>query len=180
MTNKHNKAIGPPGIHIRPLEITIKPPIWCTANTCSLSQLKPQAGCSPVNDECIRATVIVTYNRETPACVGWDHFHVVCGLLFLSEINACVPSCTQTQLHALRGYCGSALMCSSLIIRTLLCPIRCRACQWKHGIDYLYSIIKPMTTWKGTKQRRNYAANGRGYALLFVTGSSSQCFSAWM
>lgn len=79
-------------------------------------------------------------------------FMLFVGFFFLSEINACVPPRTQTQLHAMRGYCGSAPMCSSLIIRTLLCPIRRRDRQWKHSIDYLHFIIKPITTRKGEKE----------------------------
>lgn len=73
----------------------------------------------------------------------------------------CVPSymCAQTPLHALRGYCGSALMCSSVIIRTLLCPIRHGDRQWKYNIDYLHFIIKPITTWKGEGKKWNKDEN---------------------
>lgn len=85
----------------------------------------------------------LTVWAESISCCLWASF--------LSEINVRAPSymCAQTQLHAMRGYCGSALMCSSVIIRTLLCPIRRGDRQWKHSIDYLHFIIKPITTWKG-------------------------------
>lgn len=77
---------------------------------------------------------------------------------FLSEINACVPAymCAQTQLHAIRGYCGSSRMCSSVIIRTLLCPIRRADRQWKHSIDNLHFIIKPITTWRGEGEKKEW------------------------
>lgn len=67
--------------------------------------------------------------------------------------------CAQTQLHAMRGYCGSALMCSAVIIRTELCPIRRRDRQWKHSIDDLHFMIKPITTWKGEKKEWNNDEN---------------------
>lgn len=128
-TNKHNRTMEG-----TPLEVISdhskypsSPPVWCAANTCSLSLLKPQAGFSPVNKERISLTVIVTYNGITPDnCVGSERSVLFLGF-FLSEINVRVPSrvFTQTQLCAVRGYYRSALMCSSVIIGTVLCPIGC-------------------------------------------------------
>lgn len=92
-----------------------------------------------------------------------------------SEINACgCVGCmcarvrARAQLHAMRGCSGSALMCSSLIIRTALRPIRHSDRRWKHSIDYVHFIRKPIPIWgeeKAVKQRWIQAANGSGPAL---------------
>lgn len=95
----------------------------------------------------------------------------------LSEINACACVCVHLHVHkhtvrTMRGCCGSALMCSSLIIRTLLRPIRHSDCQWKHSIDYVHFIIKPIPIWeeeKAVKQRRIQAANGSRQAFSLLT-----------
>lgn len=82
-------------------------------------------------------------------------------------LGACARA--RAQLHAMRGCSGgSALMCSSLIIRTALRPIRHSGRRWKHSIDYVHFIRKPIPIWgeeKAVKQRWIQAANGSGPAL---------------
>lgn len=108
-----------------------------------------------------------------------------CGVLFLLLLlplfsylkSMRVRVCVHLHVHkhtvrAMWGCRGSALMCSSLIIRTLLRPIRHSDCQWKHSIDYVHFIIKPITIWeeeKAVKQRRIQAANGSRQALSLLT-----------
>lgn len=96
---------------------------------------------------------------------------------YLKSMRARVCVCVHLHVHkhtvrAMRGCRGSALMCSSLIIRTLLRPIRHSDCQWKHSIDYVHFIIKPIPIWeeeKAVKQRRIQAANGSRRALSLLT-----------
>lgn len=80
-------------------------------------------------------------------------------------------ACARAQLHAMRGCSGGlALMCSSLIIRTALRPIRHSGRRWKHSIDYAHFIRKPIPIWgeeKAVKQRWIQAANGSGPALCW-------------
>lgn len=70
-------------------------------------------------------------------------------VFFIWNQCVCVSPCAQTQLHAMSGYWGWAL----IIRRPSFCPIISRDSQTKHTIDYLHFIIKPIITWKGEKGR---------------------------
>lgn len=70
-------------------------------------------------------------------------------VFFMWNQCVCVSPCAQTQLHAMSGYWGWAL----IIRRPSFCPIRSMDSQTKHSIDYLHFIIKPIITWKGEKRR---------------------------
>lgn len=153
-TNKHNKAMdGPPLEFISDHSKYPSPPIWCTANTCSLFQLKaPQASCSSVNKETKQGGLSLSCVTEggRQLTVWVVSFFFPCS--FVSEINACGFIYAHTKQAGVRGW-GQARMSSSVIIGILLRPIRSSHCE--QGLRWWPSLIAP---WKGRKRCRNMKA----------------------